>query len=444
MNINLSGKQPTFRQNKPGLNTSYRLLVLLFLLLGSFFLIRSIKQNQIVSPFADTPVPTRTANSFEVEGNTRFVAGDLNGAITALRQATALDPNNADLLSGLARIQVYSSGMLTTDALRRTRLEEALASIERAVKLAPDDSTAHAVRAFVLDWSSNPTLAGDKSLKLLNDAEQEAVRAIQLDNHNALAMAFYAEILADQFKWLQAQQYISQALERDPTLMDVHRVNAYVLETLGEYGIAIDEYKKAAEITPNLTFLYLAIGANYRQLKQNEMALEFFAKAVTIDEQLGIKDPGPYLSIGKTYAQMGEFFSASRNMFKALSYSPDNPDTYGQLGVVYYKSRNYEGSIPALKCAVLGCTPKESCEVRQCDDTKDAPLEIKGLPLSPSTVVFYFTYASALAGMARPNNDYCPQAKPILAQLTTIYAKDDSIMSIVNANTEICSSLGFK
>ena len=78
-------------------------------------------------------------------------------------------------------------------------------------------------------------------------------------------MAYYAEILVDQQKWIQAEQNIRQALERAPELMDVHRINGYVQESLGNYNQAISEYEEAIRINPNLTFIYLRIGANYRR-----------------------------------------------------------------------------------------------------------------------------------------------------------------------------------
>ena len=82
---------------------------------------------------------------------------------------------------------------------------------------------------------------------------------------NALALAFYAEVLLDQQKWDQAKQYATQAVELAPDSMDAHRVLGTVLEAWGYYRDAIDEYIKASEITPNLTFLYLRIGLGYRQ-----------------------------------------------------------------------------------------------------------------------------------------------------------------------------------
>ena len=90
--------------------------------------------------------------------------------------------------------------------------------------------------------------------------------ALQLDNTNTLALVFYAEILVDQQKWSSAQQNIEQAFNRGEELMDVYRVNAYVQESLGNYNLAIENYDQAIALTPNLTFLYLRAGANYRTL----------------------------------------------------------------------------------------------------------------------------------------------------------------------------------
>ncbi len=441
MEKNLTGKQPTFRQNGSQVN-SYRLLVLLILVLVSIFVLRALNNKQIHSPFDPTPIPTRTANSFVNEAEARFNAGDLNGSIAAYKEATQLEPNNVHLWSSMAQIQVYSSNLLTTDDERRTRLQEALSSINQAVAVTPDDSTAHAIRAFVLDWNANPTLSGDQSGSLLTQAEQEAVQALQLDNQNTLALAYYAEILLDQQKWNQANQYITQALERDPSLMDVHRINAIVLETFRDYNGAIQEYQKAAAITPNLTFLYISIGSNYRYLKQYDRALEYFDKAARIDAQLQIKDPIPYVAIGKTYSQTGDFLVASLNMRKALQYNPFSPDLYGQLGIVYFHARNYETAILALKCAVRGCTAQESCDLRQCDPATDPQVTVQGMPLTGNTVVYYYTYGSVLTGMHTPTDDKCTEAVKVLAEVRTVYEGNADVMSIVQANEQVCASFG--
>ena len=240
--------------------------------------------------FSPTPTATRTNRSFILEGRTHFQAGNLNAAINAYQEAIHLAPGDGGLWAELARIQTYSSASLTTDALRKERLQEALASIDKARDLSPDDSNVHAIRSFVLDWNANPVIAGEKCAVYLTEAEQEAVRALQLDNRNTLALAFYAEILTDSLKWTQAEQYINQAVAQDNTIMDVHRIYGQLWESLGDYPSAIEEYKTAAEIMPNMTFLYIYIGANYRRMAANDPespyyinALEYFEKAADVN-----------------------------------------------------------------------------------------------------------------------------------------------------------------
>ena len=450
--MNLNPRRNLFYR-KQGPNI-YRLFFLIVMILGGVWLIRQVDQGDVKPLFLPTPTPTRFAESYSMEGDAQFTAGDMDAAIVAYQEAVRVDPNNAEVWAKLARIQTYSSALLTTDDAQRARLGEALESAEKAVELAPDDSFAHAVYAFVLDWNANTILVDEEQVqRYLLQAEQEANRALLLDNTNTLALAYYAEILVDQQKWNQAEINIKQALERDPTLMDVHRVYAYVLESFGQYNQAIQEYDTAISITPNLTFLHLRAGANYRRLafespneetarQLYERSLEYFAQAASINEQLGVEDPIPYLSISKTYSQMGEFFIAARNVQKALEFQPDNADVYGQLGIIYFKSRNYEGSIPALKCAIRGCTAEESCEGRGGCGPNDTPAQVTGLALSPSTVVYYYTYGSVLAALSRPQDNKCPEAIVVLDEVKTAFGSDPDIAGIISAGEAICASLG--
>jgi tetratricopeptide (TPR) repeat protein len=415
----------------------YRMFFWVILILGGIWLIRGVQRGDVKPLFQATATPTRLAQSYALEGDAKFISGQLDdildadgnvvstGAITAYREAVKVDPTNAELLADLARIQVYSSALRVGDADTKQRLTEALDSAKQAVELDPDSSYAHAVYAFALNWNANPVLVDDGEVEdFLADADLEAARAISLDNTNTLALAFYAEIQTDQQKWAEGQSYIEQALARDPSLMDVHRVHAYVLETQADYTGAIEAYDKAIQIAPNLSFLYLRAGANYRALAFKspneqvqadlfEKSLEYFASAARINEQLGIQDPQPYLSIARTYSQMGQFFIAIRNVQKTIEFQPDKAEFYGELGVLYHKNRNYETGILAFKCAIHGCTPEESCEGRGGCGEADVPAEVVGLPLSPSTIYYYDIFASELAALDTPKSPHCAEALEI-------------------------------
>ena len=127
------------------------------------------------------------------------------------------------------------------------------------------------------------------------------------------------------------------------------------------------------------------------------------------------------------------------NVKQALDFTPANPDVYGQLGIIYHKSRNYEGAIPALQCAIEGCDAEQSCEVRECNPEVDPMISISGLPLSDSTSVYYFTYGSVLSALHRVGDDKCERALVIFDQLRATYADEPTIMSIVRAGEEICN-----
>ena len=436
MNRDLTGERPHFRPEKRSLNP-YRVILLIGLILGGIWILLGIDRGNIQPLFLPTPTPTRTVNSYIMEGEAQFMAGSLEGAIAAYQKAVIVEPNNSQAWAELARIQTYSSSLLSTKEDRYDRLTQALESIDQATAIDPDNAEVQAVRSFVLDWyASNPLVPPGDVQSALNDAEAAAIRALQLDNENALALAFLAEILVDQQKWAQAEETIKQAVAIQPNSMDVQRVYGYVLESLGQYRLAIEKYREAVEIHPNLTFLYIFIGRNFRSLEVHNRALEEFEKAAQINEQLGVQDPVPYVEIAKTYSRDGEFFAAALNAEKAIRINPYNPNTYGQLGIIYTKARNFEGAQPALKCAVSGCSAEEN---QVAIELMGAGVEVNGLPLTSATVAFYYAqYGSVLAALSRPNQNYCPEALQVLNEVRADYPNDPIFNQIIDENIAIC------
>jgi tetratricopeptide (TPR) repeat protein len=437
MDQRLSGTRPHFRPQKSSAN-AYRVIVLLALIMGGIYILMGIDRGDVQPLFQPTPTPTRTANSYVMEGEAQFFAGALGGAIEAYQLAVEVEPDNAQAWAELARIQTYSSSLLSTDEDRYNRLTEARASIDRATEIDPDNSEVQAVRSLVLDWyAANLLVPPNESQSALNDAEAAAIRALQLDNENALALAFLAEILVDQQKWAQAEETIKQAVAINGESMDVQRVYGYVLESLGQYRLAIEKYREAVNLNPNLTFLYIFIGRNFRSLEVHNRALEEFERAAQINEQLGVQDPVPFIEIAKTYSRDGEFFVAALNAEKALRINPYNPNTYGQLGIIYTKARNFEGAQPVLKCAVRGCNPDEN-QVAQ--ELLGEGVAVNGLPLTSGTVAFYYAqYGSVLAALSRPGQDFCAEALEVLEEVRAAYPEDPTFNQIVEENINICA-----
>ena len=445
-----TGKEFNLHPVKPHSNP-YRVLVLAGLILGEIWLLMSVNRGVVPSPFVPTPTPTRSPGSYILEAQAYFETGKLDDpasdldAIGAYQLALQVDPENAQVWAELARIQTYSTNLVSTDQQRLKLLQDALASIEQAVALAPDDSTVYAIYAFVLDWNASSNLISTEEREdYLVRAEGAANRAYLLDPDNALALAFYAEVLLDQQKWDQARQYAEQAVELAPDMMDTHRVLATVLESVGDYRDAIQEYITASELTPNLTFLYLRIGLVYRHLQIYNTALEYFERAALINEQLGVRDPLPYIAIAKTYAQQGEFFIAARNGEKALSFDPTNADTYGQLGMIYVQARNYETALPALRCAVEGCSAEENETALLFveEGILERSVAVEPLQLTNLTVAYYYVrYGSVLAYLDEDDHSYCQRSLALMATLRETFPEDELLMQNVEDNEATCYSL---
>jgi tetratricopeptide (TPR) repeat protein len=424
----------------------------MFTLTGTIIIVALIAINITIVATADdlelmligTPTPTRNSNSYLMEAQDLLSSGDLGGAVAAYKEALKFDSKNIEAMVELARLQTYYSRLLTPN-IGYTQLLDAYDTIQAAAELAPENSQVHAIRSLVLDWlATNGSTPFEQREAYLADASQAGLLARQLDSNNALAMAFQAEIFADQLRFDQATQLAEQAVALAPNSMDTHRVYAYILESTRYYNRAIEEYKRAAEIEPNMTFLYISIGQNYRQLSLYDQALEYFDRAASINKAIGIEDPLPYLAIAKTYTRQGEFFAAARNAEAALALDYTNPDLYGQLGYIRSQARNFEGSIPMLECAVAGCEVlyDDYYGVIPLTDATESQMEnlphiqVEGLPLNNSSVVYYYVYTSMLSAFG-----ICDTAETYMKMLENAYGNDDTIMGIVDENRAVCAIL---
>jgi tetratricopeptide (TPR) repeat protein len=403
----------------------------------------------IRSPFAPAPTATYRSELYAEYGRTSFAAGNLEQAISAYQHAVAVDPRNYQLWAELARIQTYSSELMLSNEKKKARLEDALHSIDQALGARSDGgkttytnddfALGHAIRTLVLDWYANPEwMDVDTREATLNQAYQSSAKALALEPSSALALAFRAEVFVDQANWSAALDAGAKAAELGADIMDVHRAYAYVLESNGYYQRAVDEYLEAIRINPNLPFLYIRLGANYRKLGESatdtptrdlmiSKALEAFARAANLNPS----DPLPYLSIAQTYANQGEFFAAENNARKALGLDNTNPLLYGRLGVIYYKAKNYETAIKVLKCAVRGCTAEENEE--------QGVEVVETLPLASNSVDVYYVYGSVLSFYGN-ENDNCAEAAKIFTQLRASAYDDDTVEGIIREGEAICAA----
>jgi tetratricopeptide (TPR) repeat protein len=289
--------------------------------------------------------------------------------------------------------------------------EEAQANAENALLLNPDSSMAHAVRAWALDFQG-----GDENIA---EALEFIQKAVDLDPNNALAHAYYAEILIDSGSFEnydRAAEESRVAATLDGNLLEARRARAYVLSTLGSegnnYELAIQEYRAAIEINPNLAILHMELGQNLRILQVYEDAIKEFTLANTLNPT----DPEPDRLISRTYATIGDYAKALQYAETASKDRPMDAGLRGNYGVMFYRNFLYEDAAEQLSLAVNG------------GQTEDG-FPIKGIPLSNESRIaeYYYTYGLALA-----RTNQCGKALQIVQEIQTKVRLDELTMENVN------------
>jgi tetratricopeptide (TPR) repeat protein len=422
------------RLRKPKRRSDPKRVAILIVLILTGFYVNSLVDDGTVQPlFTPTSEPTRVPASYAEEAEAHFAAGNLKAAIAVYRSATGADPKNLDYRVALARIQIYDG-----------QYEEALESADLALLMAPNDAKSKAIQAWALYFNVD----GGCRCKTLPEAESAAIAAIALDANYAPAHAYYSEILNASQKWSQGYQAAETALRLDPRLLEAHRAMGIANEHVGNYSGAIEHYKNALKINPNLITLYIRLGLNYR-VTDIPQAIYYFSKANAIDPT----NIDPYLYLSRTHYQNDELGTAIQYLQQALRLEPANPDIHGRLGLILFRRRNYEGAEPELRLAVMGGVvdgngrPLLDAEGNPLLDASGNPvqpadgvvLQVAPLPLAGSiTLEYYYTYGNLLAYLQKCGPDEAPR----YLTLALNFAPDEpTVQGSYNESMGLCQAV---
>lgn len=112
-------------------------------------------------------------------------------------------------------------------------------------------------------------------------------------------------------------------------------------DVLTQCGIVVD-------LDPNLALAFDYLGRAHARLRQNQLAIGFYEKAISLDESI----PGLYLRAGGAYEQLGELEIAERYLRAAIEQAPMDSRGYYWLGRIYSKRGNYAEAEEYLKEAI--------------------------------------------------------------------------------------------
>lgn len=343
----LSGSKWSMRKKKRPPASPWRILALLALIAVAVYLERVIVPT--VPPlFVPTPTPTRSPASVLLEAESLFQAGKLNQAAVTYQEAITVDPGKATYYVDLARVQALNG-----------ELDAAEESARNALLIDGSSAEAFATLAWVLDLKAvSGTVDQLTRLELLNEARANIDRALQLSTGSARVHAYHAEILIDEYIYLNEdtyQQALSEAqtaVQTDPQLLDAHRALAVVWEATGNYEQAMESYQAALRLNNNLSLLHLKVGDMYMapEVPSIDQAVDAYLRASTLDPTNTL----PLRRIVRAYARSGQYARASQYAADAVRLEPSDPYLHGLLGQMYRRNNQVERAVEELALAIHG------------------------------------------------------------------------------------------
>ncbi len=263
--------------------------------------------------------------------------GQYERAQTEIEHALEIDPKHDFALVRLAVIQI-----------KREEDEAALATLDRALSLAPDSKWAWLWKGYILAQDRETTaqareayaqaIAIDPRFDLAYynrgwtwlrvrpqeyaKAREDFEQALRIKPDYKEALYGLGMVYGYQDRYGIAERYLSQALEIDDMFLTAWKWRGIVREEMGEYEAALEDFSQAVDLDPSNASLYTRRGRIYQRMENIEAALSDLRLAAEFEP----KDPSIWLYVGRLYAQLEQHDNALANLDKALALNPGYSD----------------------------------------------------------------------------------------------------------------------
>jgi tetratricopeptide (TPR) repeat protein len=241
-----------------------------------------------------------------------YLQGDLQKAFDSLKNVpeTIRDP----------RFFTYRAHLL----LAVGRVDEANADIERALRLAPNDSNALALQTIIAVVQNDK----DKALSL-------ARRAVASAPDSATARIALSYALQARFDLEGARASMQKAVELEPTNALAWARLAELQASFGDLSKALKAARRAVKLEPDLARTQTVLGFAYLTQVKTDHAKAAFHKAIALDQAA----PLPRLGLGLAIIRDGDVHAGGRQIEIAVSLDPNNSLIRSYLGKAYYAEK---------------------------------------------------------------------------------------------------------
>ncbi|MGO9512099.1 MAG: sulfotransferase [Steroidobacteraceae bacterium] len=246
------------------------------------------------------PLAGEQANAAPVHlelGIARAEAGEVHGAVAALRRAVSLQPKSADgwrLLADYLDAEGDAAGadearaQYISAATRDPRLTEAAAALlENNLPQAERRLRTH-LAAFPTDVAALRMLAEVAGrLRRYADAEELLERCLKLAPSFDAARHNYAVVLNRQAKPAAALPEVERLLAKEPRNPGYLNLKAAVLANMGEYPQAIGVYEAVLKTHPQQPKIWMSYGHALKTERRQQESVAAYRRALAMQPTLG-------------------------------------------------------------------------------------------------------------------------------------------------------------
>jgi tetratricopeptide (TPR) repeat protein len=228
------------------------------------------------------------------------------------------------------------------------KLSEARDAFEEILATSPDDMAAQSGEVQVSERMALDARAAGR----VDDALADLLRAQKLAPENA-RLLYDLGILEDEMRlYLDADKTLAHLEQLSPADPLVQYAVARVKLDLGQLGPAEEKMQAYLKVHPDDASAHYGLGRAYQQGVQLDQARAEFQRSIELRPQ----QTEAYYQLGEIAIQQGNYPEALANFSKTLAGNPKHGGALVGTGVVYFKQKQYDKAEEFLEKAT-GASP---------------------------------------------------------------------------------------
>lgn len=188
------------------------------------------------------------------------------------------------------------------------------------------------VALLFIFWTYQRNLVWSSALTLWEDCAGKSPNKARTQNNVGMELAKLE-------RYGEAKERLQTAVDLDPNYYKAYTNLGIVYAKLGQYDQAIASYNKALKSLPEDAASHNNLASAYRETGHWQLSQTHYQRAIKADPY----HLDAHIGLGNVYMEMSSAFDDARSLFDhALTFSPDNPQLYNNIGIAYAREKKFE------------------------------------------------------------------------------------------------------